>query len=76
MGTPKKKTTKPRATKPTKVRPDPNIFKPTKYPACATCETPYVLRLGFVLKPGGWESGWLYQRDCKHKKSTYKVIGL
>jgi hypothetical protein len=74
MSTLKQKTKRPQVKK-TKAVTDPNVFKPTKYPACATCETPYVLRLGFVLKPGGWESGWLYQRDCKHKASTYKLVG-
>jgi hypothetical protein len=46
------------------------------YPLCSECNTPYVLRMTFVL---GLASGqksedrWLWQRDCKHKKAAPKV---
>jgi hypothetical protein len=32
---------------------------------CATCETPYVLRMSFVGPELRME--YLFQRDCKHK---------
>lgn len=38
------------------------------YPMCSECQTPYVLRLTFVIAPKPRER-WLWQRDCKHKKA-------
>lgn len=48
---------------------------PPAWPACSECNTAYVLRRAILFTSGtkgkGAEinEGWVWQRDCKHKKA-------
>jgi hypothetical protein len=46
------------------VRGEPLQPNPTVYPACSTCQLPYVLRLAISISQG---ECWAWFRDCKHK---------
>lgn len=52
------------------------------YPKCSECDTAYVLRKAFVFhttsgkgtKKATLNEEWVWQRDCKHKKATPKLV--
>lgn len=44
------------------------------YPKCSECGTAFVLRLCFHFGAGDLGHGWLWQRDCKHKKAEPETV--
>lgn len=48
--------------------------QPRVFPACSTCDAPYILRRGINMSQGGAMT-WAWFRDCKHK-SEHKLVDL
>lgn len=50
--------------------------QPLVFPACSTCDAPYVLRRGHTFNGKKWTEEWAWFRDCKHRKAEAKLVDL